>query len=475
MRWALLLLVVGVALGGATPARAGMWLVPPVDAAVTRPFDAPEAQWGAGHRGIDFAAPPGARVRAAAPGTVTFAGSVAGALAVTIDHGEGLETTYTRLADHSVHAGEMVDAGTWIGTVGEAHPGIPGLHFGVKLNGDYVDPATMLGPLDVSAAIHLVPAIGPPPEWMPTAFRGIYENAGSHSRPCEAAGLRAAPSPPSRNVADAIAGIGSGTRGAPDVAIYEQGPEWIGYPPQRVYDFSYRGTDGPRLHEPYDRGDTYGDIRAAAGRLRALLNGIARRHPHAHVDLIAHSQGGIVARTFLQQIAASWDPALPVIDHVVTFASPHGGTPLAGAVGDLRNRRAGAALLAGASLWSRRGGPVPDPLSVAVSQMQPGSELLRSLAREDVLFGTRALALAIPNDVIVPADRARWAGHASTVVPPAGLNGHEAIVTSDAARAITRAFLRDGPPACLGPWDSWGPRLGRAIGWTERLLGRAIP
>ena len=43
----------------------------------------------------------------------------------------------------------------------------------------------------------------------------------------------------------AVAGIGSHTAGGLSADMYEHGPEWLGYPADRVYRFSYRGIDGP--------------------------------------------------------------------------------------------------------------------------------------------------------------------------------------------------------------------------------------
>jgi hypothetical protein len=98
-----------------------------------------------------------------------------------------------------------------------------------------------------------------------------------------------------------------------------------------------------------------------------------------------------------------------------------------------------------------------------------------SLTHQDIVYGTRVLALAMSNDPVVPADRARWPGHYSRVVPPAvSVNPHNAILTSSQARAIAYDFLRDGPPTCPTSWDDFGPDLGRAIGAIEGHVSTAL-
>ena len=465
MRIGALALVFVVVLCG--PARAG-WLIPPVDAAIGERFDAPDTTWGPGHRGVDHAAPPGTLVRAVASGTVTFAGDVAGTNAVTIAHAGGLESTYSDLAEISVVAGDVVTEGSWVGFVGEAHRGIPGLHLGIKLDGTYVDPETFIGPLDMTDAIHLAPLVWEPPTTLPAAFREPLLSA-TGSEPCRQPRLSA--TTPNDNVAVLVAGIGSKTSGGVSAALYEGGGGLLGYDPDDTYLFSYRGSDRDDLHEPYERTDTFGDIRAAAGRLGGLLNKIARRHPGRGVDLIAHSQGGIVARTYLALEASAWHAGSPAIDHLVTFASPHEGAPLAAAGRDLERGWLGSVLLDAASWWARKGGPMPDPHAPSVAQLAPGSQLMDQIKGEAALFGTRVLTLAIANDVVVPADKAGWAPYPSDVVGPSGLNGHEAVVTAPAARAIAQGFLRDASSACRDGWDLWGPRIGRGIGLVERAVG----
>lgn len=455
---------------GQTPAAAGPTLIPPVNGPVSVRFVGPPHRWAPGHRGIDYAVPPGTAVRAAGGGIVSYAGNVAGRLAVTIDHDSGYQTTYTALSEIAVAAGQIVSRGQTIGSSGRAHPGgEPGLHFGVKMNGSYVDPAGLLGTSDVSDAIRLAPLV----LQLPDAFGSAFADAGTAEPPCRPPG-ELGPAPdvaPNDNIALAIAGIGSSTDDGVSADMYENGPEELGY--QRVYRFSYAGPDEGDLHRPYSSVDTYADISESAEELRATLRRIARLHPGSDVDLIAHSMGGLVARRFLADFAG--DPGLPRIEHLVTFATPHGGSSLASIPERLEsNTLAGGLLLDGAAAWARTGGPVPDPRSTAVEQLAPGSEFLNGLAREGVAYGTRTLALGIANDVVVTADRARWQVAQSRTVSPSGLMGHSAIVSSDEAQGLAYAFLRDASPSCETAWDLWGPRIGRATGWAEENSYRVV-
>jgi murein DD-endopeptidase MepM/ murein hydrolase activator NlpD len=151
-------LVAGLLVAGAQAAATpSQWLTPPVDAPIVRHFAAPTSQYGPGHRGVDYGVSQGTRVRAAGSGVVTFAGVVAGVTAVTINHGGGVSSTYTRLQAVEVVRGQHVTRGGYIGVAGEAHPGEAGLHFGVKVDGAYVDPESMLGPIGAAEAIHLAP------------------------------------------------------------------------------------------------------------------------------------------------------------------------------------------------------------------------------------------------------------------------------------------------------------------------------
>lgn len=110
---------------------------------LVRIFDAPPDPFAPGHRGVDVGAPTGTPVRASATGVVSFAGSVAGNLTVTVDHGEGLLTTYSFLGEVLVARGNAVEQGEVVGTVGRGHTGTsmpPHVHLSARRDGFYFDP-----------------------------------------------------------------------------------------------------------------------------------------------------------------------------------------------------------------------------------------------------------------------------------------------------------------------------------------------
>ncbi|MBL7497038.1 murein hydrolase activator EnvC family protein [Frankia nepalensis] len=113
-----------------------------------RPFQPPRAPYGAGHRGVDLAAPVGALVRAAGDGVVSYAGVLAGRGVVAVTHGP-LRTTYEPLTV-LVTAGQRVTAGTPLGRLAPGHQGCapaPCLHWGLRRGADYLSPLALLLPL----------------------------------------------------------------------------------------------------------------------------------------------------------------------------------------------------------------------------------------------------------------------------------------------------------------------------------------
>jgi murein DD-endopeptidase MepM/ murein hydrolase activator NlpD len=95
------------------------------------------------HQGIDIDGGVGDPVTAASSGVVIVAGYAdeCGGLQVRIDHGGGLLTWYRHLSAIDVGVGDAVVAGSLLGKVGATGCAIGShLHFGVSLDGAFVDP-----------------------------------------------------------------------------------------------------------------------------------------------------------------------------------------------------------------------------------------------------------------------------------------------------------------------------------------------
>lgn len=139
--------------GGPTPGR------------VLRYADIPERNWQPGHRGVDLELAAGADVRAAGAGRIAFAGTIAGMPSVSIDHTDGLCTTYQPVWAH-VSVGDSVTSGQVIGQLAPHPRGEPGLHWGALTGPDtYINPLSLLQ----SPLIRLKPITDNEPPHTPTS------------------------------------------------------------------------------------------------------------------------------------------------------------------------------------------------------------------------------------------------------------------------------------------------------------------
>jgi murein DD-endopeptidase MepM/ murein hydrolase activator NlpD len=101
------------------------------------------------HYGIDIAAPSGVAVRAAGAGRVTMAMDLyfTGGT-VIIDHGFGLNSTYSHLKDMYVRPGDRVTRGGVIGSVGSTGRSTgPHLDWRINWRNKRLDPLLIAGPL----------------------------------------------------------------------------------------------------------------------------------------------------------------------------------------------------------------------------------------------------------------------------------------------------------------------------------------
>ena len=131
-----------------------MWPLP-MSRRITSPFgyrSSPTAGATTYHEGIDIGRPPsgesinGAPIVATAGGTVTLSkySKTAGNY-IIIDHGGGVRSVYMHCSKRLVSVGDVVRQGQTIANVGSTGTSTaPHLHFGLSINGTYVDPMDYL-------------------------------------------------------------------------------------------------------------------------------------------------------------------------------------------------------------------------------------------------------------------------------------------------------------------------------------------
>jgi len=128
-----------------TPVVNTGWLRPCSYTSITSPFGprvSPTTGASTYHQGVDLDTGTGWPVVASRAGVVIFSGwgNAAGNY-VLIDHQDGFRSIYMHLNSRSVSAGQIVSAGQNIGTTGSTGVSTGDhLHFGISLNGVYVNP-----------------------------------------------------------------------------------------------------------------------------------------------------------------------------------------------------------------------------------------------------------------------------------------------------------------------------------------------
>ncbi len=477
-------------------------------------------------------------MRAANDGVVSFAGSVAGTLHVTVAHAGDLRTSYSFLSSVSVRAGQTVTRGEVVGRSGGVGPDHDGsvLHLGLRVGDRYVDPMILFRPSDLTKLVRLVPAEDPDETpWSAAEERHALQTtlhlpvpgAGAAAVQAAADGGDCGPDVPLVGAAldavcdvgswlgdradeavdagvgylDAVTDLGSGAlddlrtaahatvgtmralseelasalartpvgQVALDVVAIgrrfadtvtadcsddspaadgtggslhrvmvvaginssggagDRGPtvdldvEALGYHVDEgeVRYFSYAADGGP-----YTKEATYAPIVVAASRLRDQLRAMQREQPGREVDLIAHSQGGVVVDVFLAHFYRAADPTFPPLGTVVTLSSPHAGAPLATAGHQIRSTPAGRAALDAVGEVS----PLPPAGSHAVEDLAEDSRVIRHLWDHGVPEHFEFTTIGATEDVVVPATQISVPGATETVAAVDSINEHSAIV-----------------------------------------------
>jgi hypothetical protein len=480
--WFALLVIGALVMRAGCPAEARpastVVYAPPVDAPVTDRFRPPATPYGPGNRGLEYAVAPGTEVRAASDGQVVFAGAVAGTFHVTIRHPDGLRTSYSYLAAVQVHIGTPVRRGDVIGRSASR------LHFGLRDPDDtYLDPALLFESTTTLRA-RLVPGIEEGLEPLEASERAsflrlVLDQAGASAplllhyatelRPDvraarvierlaqqQAAQRGCTPAdespmvPRERHVVVLVGGLGSTAAGA---AVDRVDTSALGVASGDVLRFSYNGgrvpdaTDGADFQgldsRTYAADDTQIDLEVVASRLAALLRAVAGAQPGVPIDVIAHSQGGVVARLALAR--AGNDGTLPrEVASLATLAAPLGGADLATAAAAAR-----AAPVARTALDAA--GYSPDAPSIR--QLSEVSTLTTSSADLDLPDRVARLSIAARGDLTVPSARSLDTDFPTAVVDLSGPSAHDRL---PGAAATTRelALLRAGrSPSCRDPAD----------------------
>lgn len=503
--WLALLVIAALVTGTCRSAAAradssAVVYAPPVDAPVADAFRPPSTPYGPGNRGLEYDVAPGSEVRAAGEGQVVFAGAVGGTFHVTVRHPDGLRTSYSYLAVVQVHAGMQVRRGDVIGRSGDR------LHFGVRDPDDtYLDPALLfegtarrrarlvpgteegLEPLQVSErASFLRLVLDQAGERVPLvlhyaaelrpdvrAVRVIERVARQQEaqRGCTPADVSPVV-PDDRHVVVLVAGLGSTAESA---AVDRVDTPALGVAPGDVLRFSYNGgripdpTDDPVFDgleaRTYSSEDTQIDLEVVATRLAALLRAVARAQPGVPIDVIAHSQGGVVARLALARAASEATLPSEVVS-LATLAAPLDGADLATAAQAARGAPVARAALEAA-------GYSPDAPSIR--QLSELSALTSSSSALVLPDHVARLSIAARGDVTVPSARTLDPSFPSAVVDVSGPAAHDRLPgTAAATREL--ALLRAGrQPTCRARADLVVDAVaGEGASWAADVAGALL-
>ncbi|MFI7023474.1 esterase/lipase family protein [Micromonospora sp. NPDC049900] len=175
-----------------------------------------------------------------------------------------------------------------------------------------------------------------------------------------------------------------------------------------------------------------GDISASAGGLRSFVGQVRASTGAAKVDLVAHSEGGLVSRYYIKNLGGG-----DTVGRYVSLGTPQYGTYVANIVAFL-------------GLGSCVG-------VIACQQMTIGSSFLTALnAGDDTPGDVRWTTVRTRQDELVrPVDNAMLADGATNVLIqsrcPLRVVGHLGLVADGTTYSVIRQALRDQPvnPACL--------------------------
>lgn len=203
-----------------------------------------------------------------------------------------------------------------------------------------------------------------------------------------------------------------------------------------VFALNYGDTDDNLLSQPeFIKGN--GDIRASAKELATFVDRVLAATGTAKVDIVGHSQGGMMPRQYLK-----FEGGASKVATLVSLGATHHGTTLSG-IGTFVRK---LGLL----------GLTPPVLGAAAQQQVAGSDFLTNLnAGGDTVPGVSYVVIATRYDEVTTPYRSTF-------------------LTAGPGATVTNITLQDGCPIDLSDHlsmtYSW-----RAIGFVRRALDPAAP
>jgi len=312
------------------------------------------------HWGIDIEAENGSKIRSSGAGVVSFVGwTPAGEITVAVSHENGIRTTYLNFARVSVVVGQHVSKGQTLGILGESKDPsskVNHLHFGVLLNGNYIDPKLLflLDIKDITGLINLTEELDD-------------GNASSQDSPLRdlikyrAYGFAASKLSDENNFIDFlkeqnlkinqayhwywdgdvlsaerdedrksyfddkkivfVSGLGSSSDKGSVIELKNKMAEEFGLEEDQIFLFSYNYPD-----TEFRPNDTTKDLNESAYCLKSYIEDIREQTGMKDDEkfiIIAHSQGGQVVRQYMVNHTESAESELDIF---FSIASPNHGT-----------------------------------------------------------------------------------------------------------------------------------------------------
>ena len=199
-----------------------------------------------------------------------------------------------------------------------------------------------------------------------------------------------------------------------------------------------------------------------------LLARVQAENPGVPIDIVAHSQGGLVARMAISDEGEPSDPRLAQVSSLVTLGTPHRGAPAATAATMLDHTSLGeAVLVVGHALLPDQ----VDPTGTSVKQMAEHSQFIATLERTSVPAGVKFTSIAAREDFAVPAGQTVVAGANNVTVSVPGLrNDHKNLPGSPEAQREIALALAGFTPTCQSFGDAMADAAVSGAIYTQETL-----